>query len=230
MIMMYNKKFSNEYLENLLVEKEKILKPELLKLLTNLNGKKVVDLGCGNGYYSRMFAAKGAHVTAVDKNFNQLKNAIKIEKASPLGISYMRSPIEHAKLTDNSFDIALMIFVICETRKKSEVKKMIRKAHSLLKTDGILVISQTHPHNINRKNAIACVFTKHKNYFGDSVKGKSVVTLMNGKTMTFKKDFHYTLQFIINMLADSGFYITKFIEPEYKVPYPTHMIIVAKKV
>ena len=39
-----------------------------LELLGNIKGKKVIDLGCGDGALSGLLAKKGAEVTGVDTN------------------------------------------------------------------------------------------------------------------------------------------------------------------
>jgi SAM-dependent methyltransferase len=40
-----------------------------------LSGKKVADLGCGSGYVARMFGARGARVTGIDRDADLIKLA-----------------------------------------------------------------------------------------------------------------------------------------------------------
>jgi SAM-dependent methyltransferase len=40
--------------------------PYLLGLLGEVNGRSVLDAGCGEGYLARVLAARGAHVTGID--------------------------------------------------------------------------------------------------------------------------------------------------------------------
>jgi SAM-dependent methyltransferase len=42
------------------------LLPPLLDLLGDINGRRVLDAGCGEGYLARALSARGAHVTGID--------------------------------------------------------------------------------------------------------------------------------------------------------------------
>jgi 2-polyprenyl-3-methyl-5-hydroxy-6-metoxy-1,4-benzoquinol methylase len=226
--MKWNRNFCREY-EKVRVENRYIVIPAIKDILQKSSGKKVIDLGCGSGTYSRLFASKGAIVTAVDRSSNQIHLAAKGDQLKGK-ISYIQSNIEDLKLNASDFDICLLTFVLIDVPASSRFNKIIKMAHRLLKKNGILIIADVHPHNINRENTVNTVKTKKgKNYFCNSEKVSSVALLENGEKIVFYPDYHYTLEFFLNSLADSGFSLVKFIEPQYKVPYPTHMIIIARK-
>ena len=44
----------------------KVIAPNLVRLLGDVKGKKVFDIACGEGYFSRIFSKEGALVTGVD--------------------------------------------------------------------------------------------------------------------------------------------------------------------
>ena len=61
----------------------------LLKLLGEVRGKSVLDLACGEGFYSRLIRERGpARVVGVDWSSGMIGLAIAAEKESPLGIEY----------------------------------------------------------------------------------------------------------------------------------------------
>ncbi|MEK7084251.1 MAG: methyltransferase domain-containing protein, partial [Patescibacteria group bacterium] len=43
-----------------------VILPNLLRLLSVKKGQKILDLACGQGFFSRAFAKEGASVTGVD--------------------------------------------------------------------------------------------------------------------------------------------------------------------
>jgi 2-polyprenyl-3-methyl-5-hydroxy-6-metoxy-1,4-benzoquinol methylase len=54
--------------------------PYILKLLSDARGKKVLDAGCGGGFYSILLSEKGAKVLGIDGSGEMIKTAK--EKAS----------------------------------------------------------------------------------------------------------------------------------------------------
>ena len=44
--------------------KQHLLNPHVLRLLGDVRGRRILDAGAGQGYFSRMLAARGARVVA----------------------------------------------------------------------------------------------------------------------------------------------------------------------
>ncbi len=62
--------------------------PALLAACQPLQGLTVLDLGCGQGHFSRHLAAQGARVVGIDIADELLSVARGHEEREPLGISY----------------------------------------------------------------------------------------------------------------------------------------------
>src|SRR5262245_53529965 len=61
----------------------------LLRLVGDLSGKSVIDLACGEGYYTRELRRMGAaRVVGVDLSQEMISLAKAEETQSPLGIEY----------------------------------------------------------------------------------------------------------------------------------------------
>ena len=65
-----------------------LIDPTLLMVLGQVDGLKVLDLACGNGYLSRRLARSGATVTGVDASVPIIELARSREEREPLSITY----------------------------------------------------------------------------------------------------------------------------------------------
>ena len=79
--------------------------PAIRALLPNLNGKRIVDLGCGFGWFCRFARRQGAAgVLGIDVSERMLARA---EAATnDHGIRYLRADLEELTLAPCSFDFA----------------------------------------------------------------------------------------------------------------------------
>ncbi|HXU22849.1 MAG TPA: methyltransferase domain-containing protein, partial [Tepidiformaceae bacterium] len=52
-----------------------LLDPVMLELSGNVSGQLVLDVGCGEGRFSRLLQARGAHVVAIDPTPSLIREA-----------------------------------------------------------------------------------------------------------------------------------------------------------
>lgn len=218
----YTKKFAKDFeIPGRL--RHDVIRPNIFKAIGNVKDKKVVDMGCGSGYFSRMLAAKGAKVTGIDSSKEQISIAV---SRGTKNIRYLLDNITSTKLKSNSFDIAMLSLVLIELPLTVFIK-VIKETHRLLKKGGLLFIGDRHPFNINKPTKLGYRLIKD-NYFANGQKGKSIGYRIDGKKMVFHGDHHYTLEFYINTLIENGFSIKRFLEPKCDADFPAGMIIVAE--
>jgi len=88
---------------------ESITAPEIRFIsayLGALNGKKLIDIGCGLGEASVYFALKGARVTAVDLSQDMLSEVVALARRYHTEVETLRASVEHLHLSqEDSFDI-----------------------------------------------------------------------------------------------------------------------------
>ena len=94
-----------------------VLTEALIAKLGDLRGRRILDLGTGNGFLATALALRGARVTAVDLSPVSLKVAR--QRAAMSGvedrIEFALMPAEKMDFPDASFDAACGIFVLHHT-------------------------------------------------------------------------------------------------------------------
>jgi len=119
------------------------LQPRMLALAGGVDGLRVLDLGCGEGAYSRELARRGATVTGVDGSARLIDVAR--QRAAEAGLSVDCRCLNASALdgiAPASFDliVASMIFMNVE-----DYSGAVREAYRVLAPGGALCMSITHP-------------------------------------------------------------------------------------
>ena len=73
-----------------------VITPALMDLLGNVNGKEILEMGCGDGYWLKILTEKRAKCTGFDLSENQIKSAK--EGDSENKITYFFKKIQLTKL------------------------------------------------------------------------------------------------------------------------------------
>ena len=111
---------------------------KVLEFLGDLQGKTVMDIGAGSGYFSVRLAEKGATVIAadVDDEFQEfLKD--RIEKNNLQNIETRKIPYDSPNLKDEEADIVLIVNTYHHIENRPEYFTKVQKG---TKPDGELVI------------------------------------------------------------------------------------------
>ena len=73
----------------------------------DLEGKDVIELGCGTAYVSAWLARRGARVTGIDNSPAQLETARRLQDEHDLHFPLLLGNAEEVPLPDASFDLAI---------------------------------------------------------------------------------------------------------------------------
>ena len=118
---------------------EKVIKPNLLRVLGDTKGKQVLDVACGQGYFSRALHEKGARVTGIDIA-PQLVALAKI--LGPADISYLVASADRLPLPDSSFYAAICVLALQNIKNLSGT---LAQVAGLLKRGSAFSIVLNHP-------------------------------------------------------------------------------------
>jgi 2-polyprenyl-3-methyl-5-hydroxy-6-metoxy-1,4-benzoquinol methylase len=202
-----------------------IVAPALLELTGDLERKSILDIGCGSGRFSRFLAARGATVTGVDRNPNQLERATQLAIKDDLPISYFGADVMNGNNLNNSFDLVLLAFVLIDCRNAEEVRNILRLAKKALRRGGSLIVADLHPHNLARENDVENACLTEGNYFDVGARFRSQARLIGGGQHSFFPNFHYPLGFLLDEVIAAGLVVSRLLEPHYASSFPTHMLL-----
>ena len=117
----------------------------LLKLLGKVRGKSVLDLACGEGFYSRLVRERvAARVVGVDLSSGMIGLGIAAEKESPLGSEY-RVGDAKAYQTDERFDIVAAAYLLNYADTEEKLAAMCQTVARSLKPGGRFVTVNNNP-------------------------------------------------------------------------------------
>ena len=214
----YRKLRENPWSANELFEK-----PALFSLLPGLEGKKILDLGCGFGDHCTEYVRRGAaSVTGIDIS-ERVLDAARRENADPR-ITYIRMPMEDIGGLGGPFDLAVSSLAI---HYVEDFRSLVKNVHGLLAAGGLFVFSQEHPMNSCFNGGER--WTKDGNgvkLFANIARYSVDGERESGWFVDRVKKYHRTFSIIINTLIEEGFAIERIAEPvpteEQMRLYPSH--------
>ena len=105
----------------------------IIKELSELKGKKILDIGCGKGKFCQLFAQSGDKPTGIDISEELLRSA---KKLAPT-ITYLVGSATNIPAKDGEFDVAICVEVL---EHVPNLEKAIAEMARVLKKDGTLII------------------------------------------------------------------------------------------
>jgi ubiquinone/menaquinone biosynthesis C-methylase UbiE len=115
--------------------------PSLRSMLPDVRGARILDLGCGFGWFSRWSREHGSRsILALDVSEKMIGRAI--EMTSDEEITYQRADLEECQLPEESFDLAFSSLALHYIEHLDHVFTSISRA---LVDGGCFVFSVEHP-------------------------------------------------------------------------------------
>ena len=114
-----------------------------LRLCGDVKGKRVLDLGTGDGANAIAFASQGAHVIGLDHSADRLARARKLAAPTEVRVEWHESDAaDLAFLRADSIDLAFGSGVLDEVE---DLDRVLRQVHRVLRPGAPFVFSYEHP-------------------------------------------------------------------------------------
>ena len=123
-----------------------VLMPNLIRLVDPKIGMNVLDVACGQGYFSRAFANNGAIVTGCDISSELIELAKKhVNKGVIIkgSVTYNVTPSDKLAFVPNgSMDVAIIVLALQNIEK---IVETFQECSRTLKVGGKLIVVLNHP-------------------------------------------------------------------------------------
>lgn len=197
--------------------------PAFMAMLPEIKGLRGLDIGCGEGYNTRLAAARGARMAAIDVSEMFVRLAREEEERRPLGIDYMHASAVELPFADEAFDFEVATMSLMDI---PEHEKVLSEAFRVLRPGGFLQFSICHPcfstprwqwvtDEAGERVGVVCgdYFEPEQGRIEEWIFGAASEEERAGKRRFRVPRFFRTLSSWLNLIIDSGFVPERFEEP-----------------
>ena len=190
-----------------------LVRDRIPNYLGNLVGKRLLDAGCGDGYFSRLAVKKGAMVEAFDISDAMLKVA---KQSDSTGINYQKGNMLEADnlFEASSFDAVIASCVMCAF-DEFDLYKSISSLSKLVKEEGQLIIGSNHMDSylMQAESGWMKFITKP---IDDSLTQKLGVEFIDqfGRVFFREECYYHSPERLVDAVENSGMVVLN-VEPQY---------------
>jgi SAM-dependent methyltransferase len=179
------------------------------RLLGDVAGRDVLEVGCGSAPCARWLAIEGARVTAFDLSAGMLRYAAAANEATGVDVPLVRANAERLPFASESFDIACSAFG--GVPFVADVGATFREVARVLRPGGSWVFAVTHP--------MRWIFPDDPGPNGlhvtSSYFDRTPYVEVDADGHATYVEYHRTLGDLIRALTGAGLTLVDLVEPEW---------------
>jgi SAM-dependent methyltransferase len=178
-------------------------------LLGEVDGRRILEVGCGAAACSRWLATQGAEVVALDLSAGMLRHAREAANATGVRVPLVQADALRLPVPDDAFDLAFTAFGAVPFVDDSAA--VMREVFRALKPGGRWVFAVTHP--------MRWIFLDDPGEGGlvavHSYFDRRPYVEYDGAGVATYVEHHRTLGDRVRELVEAGFVLRDLIEPEW---------------
>lgn len=220
-------------------------RPVIIDLAKELGaGKRVLDVGCADGFVCRLISPFAKSVIGIDISRNMLREATNRTKGLP-NVSFIRGRMENIGDTvrPESIDLCLALYAVCSVKTQAALESLFHNIHRTVAPGGHLILQVPHPFDAFVREPSAWFHDSHRmmSYFDTGHFVHRKLKTVDDEWVDAAR-YHHTISEYINALTATGLHIVKMIEPAAPTEavkehsslareqrYPASMIVVARR-
>src|SRR3989344_5804116 len=184
---------------------QKVILPNLTRLVAPKKGELIIDLGCGEGYFAKKFAHDGANVIGFDISKELIAKA---RKTAGKNEEYHAGSADDLSLLKNSS--ADKITIILAIQNMNNAHAVLKECHRVLKPGARLYMVMNHPafrvpkaSDWGWDETAQSQYRRVDSYLSES---KAKIEMHPGeKHGDYTISFHRPLQLYFKLLKNAGF-------------------------
>ena len=214
----------------------KILFPALKKLIKSLNGKgkSVIDIACGTGLSSRLFAEAGCRVTGYDISTEMIQRAAESKHSKTT--TYFQGDARNLPAKNASADLVSIVTLLSNFSKAVDIQRTFQEASRILRKSGQLIVCIPHPCSEHLSFSWARIrrYKKPYRYFEEGLPYHLTLYREDGESATVT-NYHWSIETYLRLLLEAGFTLEQFLEPrpitqmKDELRFPVYLMLVARK-
>ncbi len=180
-----------------------------LRLLGQLQGKRLLLLGCGSGQIVSHTAASGAKVIGVEPDEGLL--AVARRHCSAAGLNVEMYQRDFAELASVRADTVDMVLSVLELAGVADLSRVFRQVHRVMRPESPLIISLPHPTRVVASGATLPLI-----WHADELHGT---------------DHGHTIEDVFTALVRTGFRVDNLLElpDDSSNPFPAVLVLRARR-
>jgi ubiquinone/menaquinone biosynthesis C-methylase UbiE len=197
--------------------------PAFFAMLPDVRGLAGLDVGCGEGHNTRLLAARGSRLAAIDISNVFIRYALEEEVREPRGIDYCVASALELPFADSAFDFAVAFMSLMDMPGHD---RALAEAHRILRPGGFLQFSIEHPcfatpHRRNLRDPDGRTYAIEVGDYYRRLNGEIAEWIFKGAPPALRASlrrfrvprFTRTLGDWLNLLIETGFVLERLEEP-----------------